>query len=302
MKRLITHLASAGCMTSYLALAAPIESPEQNEAQVLQFWTPERMQEAEFAGGGPANPVKKVLTDGGDHFGFASVTHAQENALSRRAGILFYVSSDGVLQHCSATALDSAKGNLILTAAHCVIEQEGKWKDKSLFVPAYDGAAAPAQRTPLGRWPVHYKYIPTLNAYATIDTDLAIASVFAQEGKSLKEALAGASQPCISESQQALPVGQVWAYPGVSYLGGEMKRCVSRLNPEESSSGILTPNCATMSGSSGAGFRLQSQQNDWVAGVVHGTGQSARLRQSTFNDLYKVANGSEVDVAACEAP
>ncbi|MGK0148550.1 trypsin-like serine peptidase [Pseudomonas putida] len=303
MKHLLTtFVTSAAFLFAEVGVCAPIRSPEQDEAKVLAYWTPENMKLAESASGGPANPVNEVLTKDGDHFGFIKVTQAHKDKLGRRAGVLFYVSTDGVPQHCSATALDSPKGDLVLTAAHCVVERGCNWKDMALFVPSYDGTAAESLRAPLGRWPVHYKYIPVEDAYSSVDSDLAIVSVFPQQGMSLKSKLGGASKPYISEVEEKLPNGEIWSYPGVNYSGGEMQRCVSRLEPIVNSTGISTPNCATMSGSSGSGFRIVEEDSDWVAGVVHGTGISSRLRESTFDGLYKLASGASEQASECSAP
>ncbi|GLO50051.1 hypothetical protein PPUN110474_14510 [Pseudomonas putida] len=302
MKRLLTFVTSAAFLFVGVGVCAPIRSPEQDEAKVLAFWTPENMKLAESASGGPANPVNEVLTKDGDDFGFIKVTQAHTDKLGRRAGVLFYVSTDGVPQHCSATALDSPTGDLVLTAAHCVVERGCNWKDMALFVPSYDGTAAESQRAPLGRWPVHYKYIPVEDAYSSVESDLAIVSVFPQQGMSLQSRLGGASRPYISEAGGILPNGEIWSYPGVVYSGGEMQRCLSRLEPMENSSGIGTPNCSTMSGSSGSGFRIVNEGGDWIAGVVHGTGISSRLRQSTFDGLYKLASGASEQASECSAP
>lgn len=303
MKSLLTACVTyTALIFTGVGVCAPIRSSEQDEAKVLAFWTPENMKLAESADGGPANPVNEVLTPGGDQFGFVKETQAHTDELARRAGILFYVSPDGVLQHCSATALSSPKGNLVLTAAHCVIESGCKWKEKSLFVPGYDGTAPASQRTPSGRWPVHYKYIPNEESHSSEEADLAIVNVFPQQGMSLQSRLGGASQPFISQAQEKLPDGQIWSYPGVWYSGGEMQRCLSRLDPRENSSGIDTPNCSTMSGTSGSGFRFEKEGSDWVAGVVHVTGIAARLRKSTFDDLYKLASGASEQASECLAP
>ncbi len=303
MKRSLSAFATfAALISAGMGDCAPIRSPAQDGLEVLKFWTPENMKLAEHAHGGPANPVNEVLTEGGDVFGFVTVPLPHKEELSRRAGVLFYVSPDGVLQHCSATALSSPKGNLVLTAAHCVIEKACNWKDKALFVPGYNGAAPASQRTPFGSWPVHYMYIPTADAFSSVDADLAIVSVFPQKGKPLESTLGGASWPYVSREQESLPDGQIWSYPGVSYSGGEMQRCLSRLEPMVNASGIATPNCATMSGSSGSGFRFKKAGSDWVAGVVHGTGFSSRLRPSTFNDLYELASGGNEQAAECSTP
>ncbi|PYB76741.1 trypsin-like serine peptidase [Pseudomonas soli] len=286
------------CASVLGATVEPVQSPEQDEAAVLAFWDPARMRQAERAVGGPANPVDEVLTENGDHLGFVREAHAHQGALSSRAGILFYVSGDGVPQHCSATVLKSAQENLVLTAAHCVIERGEVWKQKMLFVPAYDGAAAEGERAPFGRWPIRYKYIPHLEAYRSEESDLAIVSIFAQGDQSLEQAVGGGSRACLSERGSQLPNSQIWGYPGVSYSGGEMRRCLSRMDDLEGSSGVGTPNCSTISGSSGSAFRFQ-QNDDWAIAVVHGSGQSTRLRESTFQALYRLASGSDAVVPRC---
>lgn len=256
------------------------------------------MKEAELAKGGPANPVSEVLTKGGDAFGFVTVENPQSRPDSRLAGMLFYVSSDAVLQHCSATALNSPKGDLILTAGHCVMEltSTDTWKSRMIFVPAYNGGAKAEQYAPYGTWPVRHAFIPHVGAHLSVETDIAIASTFSKDGKTLQEMLKGASHACISEQGTELPRSQMWGYPGVIYDDGKMRNCLSKVLPVEAATSLSVPNCATSSGSSGSGFRFVHDNTDWVIGVVHGTGHASRLHSKAFTDLYKVASQSDSSI------
>lgn len=297
MKRLIALSSLFVCLNVLGATVEPVRSPEQDEAAVLKFWDWDLMKRAQRASG-MGTPVDEVLTEGGDPNGFVREAHADQGGLSRRAGILFYVSHDGVPQHCSATVLKSVQGNLVLTAAHCVMDVGEVWKQKMLFVPAYDGEAEEGKRTPFGRWPIRYMYIPHLRAHLDEESDVAIVSTFAQGGQSLEQAVDGGSRACLSERGSQLPNSQMWGYPGVGYSGGEMQRCLSRMGDLKDSSAVGTPNCSTISGSSGSAFRFQ-QDDDWATAVVHGPGRSTRLRQSNFQALYTLASESDAVVPRC---
>ncbi|RDV46846.1 hypothetical protein DOE76_02100 [Leifsonia sp. ku-ls] len=126
------------------------------------YWTEERMLaaiptdiEVPDEGLAPRNLSSEmgVVTESGPA-GDASdpVYPVPEDARSRAVpvpattGKLFYTWAGGNYV-CSASVINSAKKNVIMTAGHCVYEAKKGWHDNLVFVPAYYNGSAP-----YGKW------------------------------------------------------------------------------------------------------------------------------------------------------
>ena len=93
------------------------------------FWTPGRMEQAAAAGGAPKRTPTAVK--------FAGVP---------TVGTLFYTTGTG-RHFCTASVTDSASGDLVLTAAHCVYRT--RYATNVAYVPQYHNGLRP-----YGIWPV----------------------------------------------------------------------------------------------------------------------------------------------------
>lgn len=279
-----------------------VASPAQNRDEVLDFWTEQRMTEAEFSIPGPAPIPGQTLLPGADTFGYVAmeVPYAAHRT-SRLTGILFYRQPDGALAHCSASVLTSSSKSLILTAAHCV-NLAGEWKQMMMFVPAYRGTAPNSgERSPFGRWPISQAFIPRENAGNDPDDDVAVARLFPDERLGLiQNAVDGGFEPWISETELPATAWTV-GYPGSGqshYGKGIQFHCYTFVRPNDSgqfqgSSRISTPNCGTVSGSSGGPLLWDQPDGTWkVIGEVYDTTSHTRLKPETFGEIYPAADNA----------
>jgi len=156
-RRLATLLAALACLTvasaasagaaaaaerAHPPLGAGASSLAQEAEQVAAYWTPARMRSTP--------PLDGVAADPGAGLATASFTRVPDSTVAPFAvnGRLF-VRQGGERGYCSATAINSASRQLVLTAGHCVnsgpseLSRHGVWSTYLEFVPAYDGGLAP---------------------------------------------------------------------------------------------------------------------------------------------------------------
>ncbi|GAA2778278.1 hypothetical protein GCM10010521_66630 [Streptomyces rameus] len=130
---------------------------------------------------------------------------AVANRRSARVGVLFAADGAGRPEgghFCTASVVHSPRGDLILTAAHCV---DGD--DALVFVPGYRDAQAP-----YGVWQVTRRYLP--DGWAEDedeDSDVAFAAVADRDGTPL-EGVVGANRFTTGVATGATPV-TVTGYP-----------------------------------------------------------------------------------------
>ncbi|BAJ28322.1 hypothetical protein KSE_25080 [Kitasatospora setae KM-6054] len=104
-----------------------------------------------------------------------------------RVGALFAHGTDGD-HFCTASVVDSPGRNLVLTAAHCLVEpRTGRTHDDLVFVPGYrDGD------TPSGVWPIDRVTVdPSWRHGGNEDMDVAFATVGPQDGRQVQDVLDG---------------------------------------------------------------------------------------------------------------
>lgn len=272
-------------------------SPVQDRATVLGYWTDDLMKQAEIADGMEQSPGE-VITENGDLLGYAPVPMPYVNSkMARVNGVLFIRQPDGSHGHCSASVINSDSKSLIVTAAHCVMGTENKWKELMMFVPAYNGSAKEGERTPLGRWPVKQAFVPSsVPEGQTIDNDIAVARLYlllpAQPigpEESVEQKVGGGLKPKVNESG-LFGVTRIVGYPGIDRYSGMQQLCDSFTSVVEGTTGLGAKNCCAFSGNSGGPIVLSSSQELEVVAVVHNNVSHARLRESTFNPVYQAAD------------
>jgi V8-like Glu-specific endopeptidase len=160
---------------------------------------------------------------------------------------------------CSATAVNSDNGSVVVSAAHCMYQAAlGGWFISWNFVPAYkDGDA------PLGEWPAVSGFVATpWIQFETVRHDVG-AAVVAKNGvdQSLVEVAGGRGIAWNIEEEQSF---QSFGYPSRPPFSGErMISCVSAFGGNDQPPGpgpaTLSMGCDMTAGSSGGGWIVESQ-------------------------------------------
>ncbi|SOB84316.1 trypsin-like serine peptidase [Streptomyces sp. 1331.2] len=133
---------------------------------------------------------------------------AKPTVLNGLVGAVFTRNADGD-HFCTASVVDSAGLNLIVTAAHCVWDPKLGRRSDLVFVPGYrDGD------TPSGVWPLLAVTVDDAwKDHADPDVDVAFAVVQAQNAQQVQQVL-GANRLGVNQGYR-LPV-RVTGYPGSS--------------------------------------------------------------------------------------
>ncbi|MFE6054765.1 trypsin-like serine peptidase [Kitasatospora sp. NPDC056446] len=133
---------------------------------------------------------------------------AKPTVLNGLVGAVFTRNADGD-HFCTASVVDSAGLNLIVTAAHCVWDPKLGQRGDLVFVPGYRGGD-----TPSGVWPLLAVTVDDgWKNDADPDMDVAFAVVQAQNGQQVQQVL-GANRLGVNRGYR-VPV-KVTGYPGSS--------------------------------------------------------------------------------------
>ncbi|MFG1942242.1 trypsin-like serine peptidase [Nonomuraea sp. NPDC048826] len=146
-------------------------SPVMDPQRAIDYWTARKQSKADAidlpenvviprsAGEWASVPRNKRLTPGADANGYGRMDRPYRRAHDSRAtGRLFFLDAAGSRRSCTGAVIRSARGLLLVTAAHCVYGVpgrggQGRWSQNIAFVPAYDGRAEnPRDRAPYGVW------------------------------------------------------------------------------------------------------------------------------------------------------
>jgi V8-like Glu-specific endopeptidase len=111
----------------------------------------------------------------------------RENAHAPRVGALFDSDSSGN-HFCTASVVDSAGGNVLVTAAHCINSGNGGANRSNIvFIPDYANG-----QTPEGVWtPERYVMDPRWVSSADPDLDVAFIVLKPLDGKNIEDVLGG---------------------------------------------------------------------------------------------------------------
>ena len=156
-------------------------SGRMSSAEVMTYWTPERLAAATPArapvtkgvAGKAAAPVdgdaKPMRTEPRAPSPEALAKATDRAVGSITAGRVYFIDPiDGKEHYCSGATVNSVKGKLVMTAGHCV--HNGLWMQGFIFAPGYDNGA------PYGFWPAWNLAARTdWIYYARADADLGIA-------------------------------------------------------------------------------------------------------------------------------
>ncbi|MEU9045861.1 MULTISPECIES: hypothetical protein [unclassified Kitasatospora] len=150
---------------------------------------------------------------------------AKPSVLNGLVGAVFTRNADGD-HFCTASVVDSAGLNLIVTAAHCVWDPKLGQRADLVFVPGYrDGD------TPSGVWPLLAVTVDDgWKDHADPDMDVAFAVVQAQNGQQVQQVL-GANRLGVNRGYR-VPV-KVTGYPGSSDVPITCSNTTSEQSPTQ---------------------------------------------------------------------
>ena len=287
MKRagiLLLALALLGVLAApgQAAQPAKVKPVAQSRAEVVQYWTEERMR----------NAIPLDVVEGADKkrpargFPFTRYEPATYNPAH---GKVFF--SDGAANYvCSGTALTSGNESVVWTAGHCVNEGPGAFYTNWAFVPAYkDGAR------PYGTWTA--RTLLTTSAWGQsgdFGYDVGAAVVNTNAGATLTDTVGsrGAAFNQAAE-QHYLSHGYPAAPP---FSGGRMFICEADLGTRDTSANPPTMGigCDMTGGSSGGGWVVG---NDVLSVNSYGYSNQPNVMYGPYQDaiaqqLYAAAGGS----------
>jgi hypothetical protein len=220
--------AGAALVALLLFAAAAGAAPAALKARRIErFWTPARM--------AAARPLEMTVGHDGRaevHLGprpiLASASYSlvptPETPPYSWNGRLFVV-QNGEEGFCSATAIDSPGGSLVLTAGHCVYSapkdgKPGRWSTELEFVPGFNLGAAPYGTFALEGKP---RALPGWTEEGNPDFDLGAFLVAPNAaGMTLDEAVGGGAR-IVTDLPHAQRF-ETFGYPGVTE---RMRLCVS---------------------------------------------------------------------------
>lgn len=279
------------------AVAAPSETGGTAKAEhqrVVDFWTPERMAQAQ-----PRDYVRDPATGGfelasdrgmgsaadpGSRRTVMGAIWTGDGLVQRTTGKAFFVIG-GNLSTCSASVVQDSSEltSLVLTAAHCVYDNEAKaFASFWLFIPDY--AASPATgpldadycaQTPYGCWTAQGLTVP--QGYADQDTfndtaavnDVAFVTIgpgFPDGGQ--LDATVGVQQVEFAAQEEGVST-YVFGYPASQgYTGAELVYSAGRLRFDQRKDDLTYRVASDMAGGNSGGPWYTGFDPDTGAGTT----------------------------------
>ncbi|MBM7413000.1 hypothetical protein JOE38_002823 [Clavibacter michiganensis] len=252
-------LALAGGLASSAFLAAPIAAsaedasvvvaPASAAAAATAHWTPERRAAALAASPAVAASVSTSAATASpesvsDAAG-AAVPHPDQPFV----GVLFSVDG-GRDRACTASVVDTPDGDVIATAAHCLVDRRsGSATTLATFIPGAQGATAPH-----GIWPVRVAAVSS--AWTTSgrpSDDAGFARVSGPAGEVLAASV-GAAEPVfgttlVPATGQA-PSLAILGYPAAGSATAALEACEGR--PQHDAGGQTSLPCTLGKGAAGS--------------------------------------------------
>lgn len=275
------------CLVPTLLLAAPATvtfadvvrprslSPEAFEAQVRDFWTPERLREAKpldiiqpaqtgrsvsnnTVVSGPVSQTPGSLPTIGNSIGKAIASNGRQVLTTGR--VFWQVGTSSY--SCSASIVTSTTGDLVATAAHCVYDAAKRmWYNNNrwVFAPAYSNGVSP-----YGQWAM--RRMIALTGYTNggdYNYDVAFVAVSPLNGQRLQQRF-GSQGIGFNLARPASVYS--FGYPGNINNGLTLQQC----------SGVTTKSLYTQNSYRGhalsCGMGQGCSGGPWLQNVVDSTG------------------------------
>ena len=310
LPRLLIGLAALALLAAPASASATSSVSEheigQSPGEVLDFWTPERIEAAEPIVAPESEGAGSV--DGGAQA--ASVAPDQETnpaldtSYPQRVHGRLLVLLDGQLGQCSASVVTAQSRSLILTAAHCLVvpgEASGGrgiiWASNVAFQPGFRNGVSP-----FGNYAGTNLGTPTAFAQSgDVSFDLGAVNLAPGASGLIQDAL-GARGVAFNRNPDKYRGNsfEVWGYPAMpapAYDGQRLILCYTTFQGFESftSAPVVAP-CNQQQGSSGGGFVRGGKVESVVshAGCINVTGCTL-IAGSYFGEeefqLYKEISG-----------
>ena len=257
----------------------------QSRQKVLDYWTEERLENAQPADVDPAADESaetgstsfrgseqrgEPTTFEGTTSGTSSTSTTQratERGTFPTEGKVFFTGSDGNDYVCSGTSVTSENESVVWTAGHCVHGGAGDtFHTNWIFVPGYDDGDAP-----YGVWTA--EYLNTTGGwayYSSFKYDFGAVVVSENDGETLNDAVGGEG---IAFNQKARQNWTSLGYPAASPFDGEdLYGCDSRTGGRDNPDYLQGPktlyiNCNMTGGSSGGGWFMSQNGYRYVGSV-----------------------------------
>jgi hypothetical protein len=271
---LIAALLVALALPAAAAASPVVRDAAGSAAAVRDYWTKERMREAEpvvtpppaatLAGPAerPGEPTYVAPADAGQapqpqlRRGAVAVPDPSASGIRAHGKVFFTVTKGNAPDDyaCSGTAVSSRNRSLVWTAGHCVYDyhDRGGKVVNFAFVPAYDRGASP-----YGIWPA--RKLATTARWrrdGNIRFDLGAATVRRRDGKALQSVVGARG---IGFDQPRKQDYSIFGYPAEDPFDGEREyRCDSRYRGSDLPGGpgpeTIRSRCNMTEGSSGGGW------------------------------------------------
>lgn len=262
------------------------------QAAVLEHWTPERMRSAvpieQLAGdvlsslptgGEPTVGTPTVVDPTPATTAPADVTPAAfphlggawtgGGAVTQTVGRVFF-DFQGQASSCSGNAVTSANGSVVTTAGHC-IKLEGSFHTNWVFVPGYDNG-----NDPFGTWAAAQTFItPQWDSSENINYDIGAVVVSPLGGDVLTDVVGG--QGIAFNQSRGLDM-YAFGYPAASpYDGSELIYCSGGTFNDPLFSTAIGMDCDMTGGSSGG---------PWFFDFDEGTGTGVQNSVNSFGYIF----------------
>jgi hypothetical protein len=237
-----------------LSAAASVDSKrvKQSRAEVVSYWTAERMRKATPVELKRDSFAKPAGSGGGKtKAGSATEVPPPYTTFPTSTNGKVFFTDGGVNYVCSGTAITSTNESVVWTAGHCVNEGPGAYYTNWAFVPAYRD-----NERPYGTWAARSLY--TTSAWQTqgdFSYDLGAAVVSPSSTSTLTDAIGGGRTLAFNYNRSQRY--NAYGYPAANPFNGQrLWMCDSPLYTTDSSTSPETMGiqCNMTGGSSGGGW------------------------------------------------
>lgn len=241
---------------------------------------------------GASRPATAPMPDSPKGLGVISDAETYDRAgLGASSFGRLYFSFDGVsLNVCSATVVNSDSGDIVVTAAHCVVSTDGKGTlaESMIFVP---GDRNNAQEAPYGKWAAVSVSVPqefvdkaitnedgVLTSEEGWNYDFAFLKMEEQDGRSIQDVTGAQGIAFGIPTETLTQVG----YPSAPPFDGLDEYVCASTDYSSNWQGGYAHACDMTQGSSGGGWLTQYDAESGT-GYVVGVTSTVMLNTSTAN-------------------